>query len=67
MIPIPCSKRVLLLASETALESEVRAALQNQQRDGESSLLFDLVYVDPALIDDFFSPGLVGLHSTRSF
>ena len=49
------SKRVLLLASETALELEVRAALQNLQRDGESSIFFGLVYLDPTYADFYQS------------
>ena len=42
---------MLLLASETALELEVRAALQNQHCDGESSIFFELVYLDPTYAD----------------
>ena len=41
------TRRVLLLASESIFESEAKTASQNQQRVGESSVFFDLVYVDP--------------------
>ena len=49
------SKRVLLLASETVLESKARAALDNQQRTRESSLLLELVYLDLTSILDFLA------------
>ena len=51
MTPESGTKRVVLLTSETALELEIRAVLQNQQRDGESSLFFELVYLDPTHAD----------------
>ena len=38
--PRSCQKRVLLLASETALESEVREALRIRQQDRDSGLFF---------------------------
>ena len=44
---------MLLLASESSLEVEVRAALQAQLREDFSST-FELVYLDITLIADFF-------------
>ena len=37
---------MLLLASESSLEVEVRAALQAQLREDDSSTFFELVYLD---------------------
>ena len=53
--PKSCTTRVLLLASESSLEVEVRAALQAQIREDDSSTFFELVYLDITLIADFFS------------
>ena len=55
MKPDSGSKRVLLLASETVFESEARAALENQQRARESSVLLELVYSDLTSILDFLA------------
>ena len=49
-----CTTRVLLLASEPSFEVEVRAALQAQMRDDDSSTFFELVYLDITLIADFY-------------
>ena len=48
-------KRVLLLASETVFESEARAALENQPRIKESSVCFELMYLDLTPVIDFFA------------
>ena len=53
--PKSCTTRVLLLASESSLEVEVRAALQVQLREDDSSTFFELVYLDITLIADFLS------------
>ena len=53
--PKSCTTRVLLLASESSLEVEVRAALQAQMREDDSSTFFELVYLDITLIADFLS------------
>ena len=45
-----CQRRVLLLTSETALEAEVRDALGIRQHEGDSSVFFELTYLDPALL-----------------
>ena len=51
--PKYCTTRVLLLASESSLEVEVRAALQAQLREDDSSTFFELVYLDITLVADF--------------
>ena len=53
--PKSCTTRVLLLASVSSLEVEVRAALQAQLREDDSSTFFELVYLDITLIADFLS------------
>ena len=45
---------MLLLTSETALEAEVRDALNIRQHEREPGLFFELTYVDPALLFDFW-------------
>ena len=52
-------RRVLLLTSETALEAEVRDALRIRQQEREPGLFFELTYLDPALLFDFW--GVVDL------
>ena len=58
VIPIVMPKggprRVLLLTSETALEAEVQDALRIRQQEREPGLFFELTYVDPALLFDFW-------------
>ena len=46
---------MLLLASESSLQVEVRAALQAQLRADDPSIFFELVYLDITLIADFLS------------
>ena len=66
--PKACQKRVLLLTSEAALEAEFRDALRIRQQDGDSALFFELTYLDPTSLTDFFGgPGLVGPRPTRVF
>ena len=45
---------MLLVTSETALEAEVRDALRIRQQEREPVLFFELTYVDPALLFDFW-------------
>ena len=49
--PDMCSKRVLLLASETVFELEARAVLEDRRRGRESSFSFEL---DLTLCNNFF-------------
>ena len=46
---------MLLLTSETALEAEVRDALRIRQHESEVGLVFELTYLDPALLHDFLA------------
>ena len=46
---------MLLLASDSAFVSEVREALEMQQRGREPPLFFQLVYLDPTQCDDFLA------------
>ena len=46
MTPKSCTTRVLLLASESSLQVEIRAALQDQLRADDPSIFFELVYLD---------------------
>ena len=58
-------RRVLLLTSETALEAEVQDALRTRHQEREPGFFFELTYLDPALLFDFFGgPGLVGPRQT---
>ena len=58
-MPNPCVKpsstvrRVLLLASDSAFESEVREALETQQQGRVPPLFFKLVYLDLTHCNDF--------------
>ena len=61
------SKRVLLLASEAALELEVRAALQNLQRDGESSIFLSLCTYGPYIRRFFISSSSSWIISGKEF
>ena len=60
-MPIPCVKpssavrRVLLLASDSAFESEVREALESQQRGRDPPLFLQLVYLDLTHCVDFLA------------
>ena len=49
---------MLLLASESSFQVEVRDALQAQFRADDPSIFFELVYLDITLIADFFYPFL---------
>ena len=53
--PEACQKRVLLLTSETALEVEVRDALQILQQAEDSALFLKLTYLDPTSLTDFLA------------
>ena len=53
--PKSCTSRVLLLASESSFQVEVRDALQAQLRADDPSIFFELVYLDITLLADFLS------------
>ena len=53
--PKSCATRVLLLASESSLEVEVRDALQAQLREDDLSTFFEQVYLDTTLLAEFLS------------